>query len=322
MIFRPNNRGSSHSLKRSFNPDNPCCLVLGGGGARGLAHLGAMQAIAETRVPVHRVVGVSMGALMGAFCLVEGDPRRAQQNAMQFLDSIEGRKLQSSVSSGGGLSGSANRRWGTKVLRKLIKHTLVSKLVTSKSLLSGKILRDLISPLVPDIDIRDLPTPFQIATVDLHSGRRVMLDSGPLRSAIQASMSIPGIFPAVQHGDQLLSDIGAYDLVPCDAPPSHQFVKSGPENVIAVDVGQKIDERTNCNSALDAVLRTQFLAEQKMRQISLSKADVVIRPQLRNSEWFDFSSPESIIQAGYNAAAHSLGLNELPVVETGTIASI
>ena len=107
---------SNLDSERELNGDlRNYCLVLGGGGARGLAHLGVMQAVAEKRISVTRVVGVSMGALMGAFCLIERDPLRAQKRAMEFLDSVEGKKLQSSVSSGGGLSKSQSRRWGTEI---------------------------------------------------------------------------------------------------------------------------------------------------------------------------------------------------------------
>jgi NTE family protein len=308
-MFPPEDRvGSIKTACKLVNPVNSCCLVLGGGGARGLAHLGAMQAIGELRVPVNRLVGVSMGALMAAFCVVELDPQRARRRIMEFLDSSPGQKLQSSVSSGGGLSGAPRRRWGTRFFREIIKHAIVSRAVRSQSLLPSTILRDSIDALVPDIDIQDLPTPLQIVTVDLISGQRVVLDSGSLRRAIRASMSIPGIFPAVRHEGRLLSDIGAYNLVPTDVPPSGQCLSTTPqEHVIAIDVGQQMDERTKCNSALDAMLRSQFLAEQAMRQITLAKADMVIRPNLGQAEWFDFSDPLSIIDAGYHAASQAFG---------------
>ena len=201
-----------------------------------------------------------------------------------------------------------------KFIREIIKHSVVSRAVRSQSLLPSSILRDLINPLIPDIDIQDLPLPMQIATVDLHSGERVILQSGSLRRAIRASMSIPGVFPAVHHNGQLLSDIGSFDLVPTDISSDATKLKGVSEATIACDVGQQIDERTKCKSALDVFLRSQFLGEQTLRKISLARADYVVRPNLRNSEWFDFSDPSSIIQAGYQAGKDLFATSEPGVV--------
>jgi NTE family protein len=282
-------------------------VVLGGGGARGLAHLGAMQAISEKRITVNRVVGVSMGALMAGLCAFEGDMLRARGRALEFLDSRSGKKLRSSISGGGGISNkSPTRRWSVTLLHEIKKKKALLQSLRSQSLLPSKVLRDAINFLIPDIDIRDLPTPLQIVTVDLHSGMRVVLTEGSLRRAIRASMSIPGVFPAVHCGDQWLSDIGAFDLVPCDVPPDERAVSLGNEGVIAVDVGKRVDELEKCDSAITAILRSQTLAEYMIRQQSLAKADVVIQPKLKQSEWFDFSDPESFMDAGYDAAHKAL----------------
>ena len=303
----------SHNLSNHFatNCSDPTafesyCVVCGGGGARGMAHLGALHAVAEQNVPVGRMVGVSMGALMGAFCLVERDTERAQRLALEFLHSAKGQKLRSSVAAGSGLSMSAKRRWGTGLVRKIIKHAIVSKAVNRAALLPGKILSDLIHPLIPDIDIRDLSTPLQIAAVDLLSGQRVVLSSGSLRLAIRASMSIPGIFPAVRYGDQLLSDIGAYDIAPTDIAADSYNVESGTEGTLVIDVGRRPEVVANCKNAIAAVLRSQVLAEHVIRQKSLANADIVIQPNLQAYHRFDFSSPDSMIAAGYKSATKVL----------------
>ena len=148
-----------------------------------------------------------MGSLVGALYLIEGDSQKALNRAMEFMNSTKGRKLQASVSSGGGIQ-KKDTHGRSNLYRRVAKFVAASRALRRESLLSSKILRELVHALIPDIDIRDLPVPFQITTVDLRSGNRVVLSEGSLRIAIRASMSIPGVFPAVRQGDQLLSDIG------------------------------------------------------------------------------------------------------------------
>jgi NTE family protein len=263
-----------------------------------------MRAIEEQRLSVNRLVGVSMGSLIAGLCATEDDPIQARCRAMDFFRSRTGKKLRTLVASHPGLaSHKSGLRFGTTLFRELKKQTALARAMRSQSLLPSKILRQLIDALVPDIDIVDLPIPLQIATVDLRSGQRVVLESGSLRRAIRASMSIPGIFPAVHHDGMLLSDIGVYNSVPCDIPTHIPAAKCGAEGIIAIDVGQQEDEQAACHTALDCFMRFQSLAEQTIRRQSLTLADFVVRPDFPRTEWFDFSDPDPIIQAGFDAAA-------------------
>jgi NTE family protein len=263
-----------------------------------------MQAICDRRLSVNRLVGVSMGALMAGLCIFEGHPTQARIRAMDFFRSRTGKKLRRLVSSNPGFSpGKPGLRFGATLFRELKKQTALARAMRSQSLLPSKILRELIDALIPDIDIMDLPIPLQIATVDLRSGQRVVLESGSLRRGIRASMSIPGIFPAVHHEGMLLSDIGVYNSVPCDIPAAARLDSAGIEAIIAVDVGHQADKKAECHTALDCLVRFQSLAEQTIRQQSLVLADIVVRPDFPRTEWFDFGNPEPIIEAGFNAAA-------------------
>lgn len=249
-----------------------------------------------------------MGALMAGVFAVEQCPFRAQARSLEFLQSRAGQKLSKMVASNPGIaSRQRGFRFGAKLFRELRKKKALARVLRSQSLLPSKILRDLIEALVPDIDIRDLSTPLQIVTVDLRSGQRVVLDSGPLRRAIRASMSIPGVFPAVRVDGKVLSDIGVYDSVPCDIP-SNSLIgrKTDSDGTIAVDVGQRLGDNNDCQTAFDCLMRFQALAEQSIRQKSLRFADHIIRPDFPMTEWFDFSQPEAIIEAGYVAAEETM----------------
>ena len=300
----------NHRKRKLMSPHDysiPHCLVLGAGGARGLAHLGVMKALGESQVQINRIVGVSMGSLVGGLCAVEGDVARATQKVLDFFDSSSGRKLRSAVMATGGTSAdSESFSWPVTVLRKIKKRTAMIRALRSQSLLSSTVLRDAIDLIIPDLSIEDLPTPLQIVTVDIRTGTRVILNSGSLRRAIRASMSIPGIFPAVSHQSQRLGDIGVYDSVPCDIPVDRRCLLQKGEPIIAVDVGQDVEEQTDRQTALHSAMRFQAFAEQTIRQQSLARADVVVKPNIERIPWFDFSNPQAVIEAGYDAAIKTL----------------
>ncbi|WP_372716889.1 patatin-like phospholipase family protein [Novipirellula sp.] len=296
------NLGANCETKRVYD------VILGGGGARGLSHLGAMKAIGESGIAVSSLIGVSMGALMASLCSYERNIDEATASALRFLTSPSYRRLQAKVmrASQGSAGRCETNRWSTRLVRGILTHQFLARVVRSPSLLPANFLDAVIDPLIPDVDIRDLPVPLHLVAVDLVTGRRVVLSSGSLRTAVRASMSIPGIFPAVPWEDQLLSDIGVYDAVPCGVVNELDHPSHDARSIIAVDVGRAMDRNVQCRSGLDAILRFQELAEQQIRQQSLQAADVVIRPEVQHLSWFDFTSPEPIIQAGYDAGTKSL----------------
>ena len=281
-----------------------------------------MRAIAEQGLQVNRLAGVSMGALMASLCALEQNLDQASTRVFEFLNSETYRKLQSKMlqASAGASSDCGTGHWAIRLLRGLVAHRLLVKSLRTPSVMPSSILRDIIDPLIPDIDIQDLPMTVHIVAVDLISGQRVIMSSGSLRRAIRASMSIPGVFPPVRDEGRLLCDIGVYDAVPCDvfdevASPNR------PQQVIAVDVGKRSDRDVQCKSALDAILRFQDLAEQQIRGFSLQTADVVIRPQVPHVPWFDFTGPQAIIDAGYTAGLHALSQSKLLVDQAGKLAA-
>ncbi len=151
---------------------------------------------------------------------------------------------------------------------------------------------------MPDVDIRDLPIPLSIVAVDLLSGQRVVLEQGPLRDAVRASASIPGIFPPVRWGEMLLSDIGVIESIPTLVASAYAS-----DLTIAVDVGQDNTRINGCNTAIEVMMRVDDICERLMRRHLNDAADLVIRPDVGNVAWFDFSQPERLIAEG-RAAAH------------------
>ena len=279
-------------------------IALGGGGARGLAHLGVMEAIGESEVRTERIVGVSIGSLVGAMCASDSNIFRVQAAANELLYSpifqrkhrqLFGEALSESDAAGGLFS------WYGRMKSVMSAHRRLRRAVTGPALMLDTLLREAIDELLPDVDIADLETDLSIVAVDLLSGHQVVLESGPLRRAVLASSAVPGIFPPVKWEDKLLCDIGVVDSLPIDVSNSY-----GNDMTIAVDVGQEHSIIHECNTALDVMLRMDDIGERLLRRRVLAGANILIRPDVGEIAWCDFSDPQRLIAAGQVAGRIAL----------------
>jgi NTE family protein len=191
--------------------------------------------------------------------------------------------------------------WYQRMTRYLVAHHRCNRAVMGRSILSNTFLRQAIDALIPDIDVKETATPLSIVAADLRSGKPIVLESGSLRSAVEASMAIPGIFQPVEHQGMLLCDIGTVHSLPIE------FARAYPHDFsIGVDVSQDLGVIANCSSALDVMLRMEEVGERMHRRASLQAADLVIRPHVNGIAWFDFHRVESLFDAGYQAASIAL----------------
>ena len=277
---------------------NPVVVALGGGGARGIAHLGALEALQDQGVAFHRFVGVSIGALAAAVVARDGDARTAINDVRQYLDQelSESHLVAPSptaASGDGGLWG-----WYERVRRVMTAHMQVSRAVTRAGMLSDIPLRTAIERLIPEeMDIQDLAVPTSIVALDLTTGFRRVLESGPLRLALQASAAIPGLFPPVSWVDgHQLCDIGIVESLPTEIAITYGHP------VIAIDVGQELDRDARCQSAMDVMLRVDDIGESYSRRAAQAAADLLIRPNVGEIPWFDFGAPDRLLHAGRESA--------------------
>lgn len=171
-------------------------LALGGGAARGLAHVGVLLALTEARIPIDCVAGTSMGAMVGAaYCA--------------GLDVDE-------------LLAVANET-GWRHISGLTRPT--------QGLLSFAKMEDWVTARVGDVDVRDLAIPFAAMATDLETGEKVTLREGPVGRVVRASCSVPGVAAPVLIDGRLLCDGGVSDNLPDDAARG-----LGADYVIGVDV--------------------------------------------------------------------------------------
>lgn len=298
--WRQTDEGANHAI-----------VALGGGGARGLAHFGALEAVLEADIVIDRIVGTSIGSLAGGIFAANNDLNSSTQSVIDYVTSAKFRTKQASLC-GASPTGDSTQisgllGWYDRIKSYLWSRRLLTRVFTRSSLLSGKVLEEVISKLVPDIDISETKIPISVVTVDLKSGQQVVLEQGSLRKAILASASIPGIFPPVEWDDWLLCDFGVLDSLPTKVAKSLTS-----ETVIGVDVGPNSEKIEACESALHVLLRMDEISERLVRKLSQQVADVLIRPNVGHFQWFDFSQPQQLIDAGLEAGRAAIRLSCSP----------
>lgn len=285
-----NTRGSNY---------RPAVLALGGGGARGLAHFGAVQSVIESGFGVERIVGVSMGSLAGAMCAQEKCLPEVVSQVRRYLASESFAGKQTSlfgVHASRSKTTSGLLAWYDQIKSYLWARHLLGRVFRRPALLGGHVLDEVISELIPDMDISETSIPLSIVAVDLRTGHPIVLERGPLRRALAASAAIPGIFPPVEWDGQLLCDIGVLDSLPTQVAQSYDEGM-----VIGVDVGPNMERVEDCDSALHVLLRMDELGERLYRRHAHRQADLLIQPEVGHWAWFDFSHPQQLLQAGLEA---------------------
>lgn len=280
-------------------------LALGGGGARGVAHLGVIEGLLEAGFSIERIVGVSIGSLVGALYAFDPDIHRVQEQALAYLLSPKFQRHQQALC-GAHPSGSAETtvgifKWYDRMKDFVRANFVCQRIIRHPSLLPGLLLQEVVEHLLPDADIADATIPLSIVAVDLLSGEKVILEKGPVRDAVRASSSLPGIFPPVELDGMLLCDIGLFNLIPTMTTRSY-----GTNCLVAVDVSSRLKRLSGCETAVDVLLRMNDVGENLFRKHVSAAADLIIRPDVSGVEWFDFSSSRQLLELGRTAARRAM----------------
>jgi NTE family protein len=271
-------------------------LVLSGGGARGFAHIGVLQWFEEHHIPVDYVAGTSMGGLIGGMYAIGLTPDE-MKNISYNIDWID---LFRPVPAYDTLD--FRRKEDRRTYPNGIELGLKGGLRLPPGLNSGHQLGLLFSRLtLPYSQIQtfdELPIPFRCMATDMVEARPVVLSKGSLASALQATMSIPGVFAAVEiDGKILASDGGLLNNIPTDI-----MKDLGVDTIIAVDIGTPLGGREamgNLGSILGQTIGVVTI-ENVRRNKKL--ADILIEPDLKKFETMDFPQARQITDLGYAGA--------------------
>lgn len=275
-------------LKGIFGRESRLGLVLGSGGARGLAHIGVLKVLEEVGIPLHCVVGTSAGALVGGLYCAGATPGELEDLLGGFSLKGVARILLPTSGEGG--------------------------------IVDGRRIKKLIEPYAGEKAIEELSPRFACAATDLTSGEEVVFRSGDLLESIRASISIPGLFTPVRCGDRLLIDGGVVDPLPI-----RLAFELGATFAIVVRVGrkysrapglegdcilgnekgeeEKIERRMQVPSATEVLLTTLSIYDFRLSQHSIrsAKDHILIQPSLPGIEILDFHKGAQAIAAGEEA---------------------
>jgi NTE family protein len=240
-------------------------LVLGGGAARGFAHVGVIRVLEQEKIPIDLVVGTSVGSLIGALYAAEADSFELEWSAFQ-----------------------------------LQKDDLfdygVMNVVMGMGLAKGEKLEQFVRSRSKVANIENLKIPFAAVATDLNWGAKVVLDRGPVARAVRASSAIPGVFQPVQLDGKLLIDGGVVDSIPVSVARA-----KGADLVIAVDIGEDVG-RTNITNAIDVTLQATNIMFALNAAHARKDADVLITPRVGDVTMLDFSQKKRCMEAGIEAA--------------------
>ena len=252
-------------------------LALGGGAARGLAHIGVLEVLESEGIPVDMIAGTSAGAAVGAL-YAQGKPaRRIKELAL-------------------------DTGW-----RRLV--SLIDLTLPKGGFIEGTRIKNLLKSIMGDITFNELKIPLACVATDIRSGEEVVISDGSVLEGVRASISIPAIFTAVKRQDRYLVDGGLVNPVPVST-----VRKMGAELVIAVNVippmGVRIQPSAESKAPgiFQAMLHSLYIATYSLVRSSLAEADIVIEPKLPHIGYGDFHRISDSISQGEIAAQ---GLIEL-----------
>ena len=274
-------------------------LVLSGGGARGIAHVGVLKVLEKLRVPIDAIAGTSMGAVIGGLYASGLTPDQIERmlRSMNWQGAFSDRPPREDLTL-------RRKQEDENFLVKFPIGIKDGRPVLPKGLIQGQslteMLRRLTLPVARITNFDDLPTPFRAVATDLETGQEVVMGSGDLTSAMRASLSAPGVFAPVERGGRLLVDGGVSDNVPVDVARA-----MGVDVLIVVDVGFPLLPRSKLTSV--TAISNQMLAilihRKSAKELAqLGPHDILIRPDLGDTSSFDFGNVNRLLGAGEAAA--------------------
>lgn len=240
-------------------------LALGGGAARGFAHIGVIKALEAQGIVPDLVVGTSAGSLVGAMYAAGNNGFVLHKLALEMDEA-------------------AISDWSVPFFSK------------ATGVFKGEALQSYVNRAVNQVPLEKLKMPFGAVATDLNSGKPILFRRGNTGLAVRASSAVPGVFQPVRIGDHSYVDGGLVSPVPV------RFAREmGADFVIAVNISSQPDAQPS-STTLDVLLQTFAIMGQSINHYELKEADVVIQPRLGTMKGNDFPGRNTAILAGEQAA--------------------
>jgi NTE family protein len=284
--------------------DKSVGAVFAGGGARGFAQIGVMRALYENDIPIDRIGGTSMGALIGASFASGLDWQHVRE---MFYKSF------------------------------VATNPLTDYTIPFVSLFAGRKVTRLLQQFYGEFDIEDLQRPFFCIAADLTAGKPEVIRRGKLWQALRASISLPGILPPVVRGGHILVDGGVIDNLPIEIMRSQAqgtVLAVDIETAGAISAGEGVEhswsaweflrrliwrrgETLPFPSIVRILLRSALVSSDASSALHRSAADLVFRPPTGHVDLLDWKSLDQMIEVGYRHAMEQIDtIRDKPVAKT------
>jgi|WetSurMetagenome_2_1015567.scaffolds.fasta_scaffold38842_2 NTE family protein len=242
-------------------------LVLGGGAARGFAHVGVLRVLEQEKIPIDMIVGTSVGSLIGA--MYASNP-----NSFEL-------------------------EWTSFTLEKddIFDFSILS---SATGPVKGEKLEKFVNAKVPVKNIEQFKVPFYAVATDLNTGEPVVFSSGPVCKAVRASCSIPGVFTPLSYNNRQLIDGGVLGNVAPEV--ARQY---GANLVIVVSIDKSLQNKDTGN-LVSITLQAIAIMSNKIDSYKLKEADVLIAPEIGDVGTMDFTQKKRCMQAGIDAAQKAI----------------
>lgn len=241
-------------------------LALGGGSARGFAHIGVLRVLIENGIPIHSIAGCSMGALIGGIYASEANIETLEDLAIVFD------------------------------YKKYFDFTL-----SAKGYVKGDKVRDLIKLMTKNIAIEQAKIPFCCIATHFEQAELTRFTNGPIHEAVRASISIPGIFTPYVIDKKSYVDGGVIDRTAIDAAWAME-----PDFVVAVDVAYRGEPTKLPKTVIGLAQASFSITDWHLTQTRLPKASLCIMPELSDIDGSQYKDIQEIIARGAQAATEAL----------------
>jgi len=277
-------------------------LVLSGGGARGMAHVGVIQVLEEMKIPIYCIAGTSMGAIVGGLYAAGMSPAEMEKfvTSMEWNDAFKDKPPPNELTF-------RRKRDEADYLINFDLGYKDGKFTIPKGLLQGQnlnlILKSLLYHTEEIDDFNKLHIPFRAVATDIETGDAVILEKGELVKAVRASMSIPGLFAPVEIDGKMLVDGGVSNNLPIDIAR-----QMGADVVIVVDISTSLSTREQLMSSVEITAQLTSIMVQRNTIAQLrtmrsgDEGDILIRPDLGDIGSSDFFRAFEAVAVGRKKA--------------------
>jgi NTE family protein len=279
-------------------------LVLAGGGALGMAHVGVLKVLEENRIPVDIITGTSMGSIVGAaYASGATVPEMEQVLADTDWDALFDEATKREDQNYRDKYGYAGRITGSGKIG-----ISEGSLVTFAGVVKGQnvlpLLQNLYHRTPGDVNFDKLPIPYRAVAADIETGEPVVLGSGELARAARASMAVPGFFTPVELNGKTLVDGGIANNLPVDIA-----LEMGAQRLIVVDLMADLKKKKDLDNLLSisGQIISLLLQQNSMLQRKLMRpGDILLLPDLKGYSATDFKKAEEIFAKGEEAAREQI----------------